>query len=568
MVEEGESRFGVTAIDVAKYDWQSVIASFEEKQCEQYFDKLFKRSAELGEAGDETGKQVFGLLGTICSFHANYDFPGNPYQPLWRSGEQRALMAEDLTDADLQTLRDILPTIEDSELRARVADILWECTKDHKVARAAIEAFIASANRLKGGEFWSPSVQRLERALQLSAKLGYGKELYQKTLRTVEEALAEGLQDISSGLMAARLMDMLLGFRAGDPDHYSQAAETFAKELAANGEWNFAEEYWWVASRWHRRAKREEDAQRAEIEAAETMIRRAESNLAGPTRSYMFAAHWLGRALEAMRQARAPRDRTEKLHVRLLEVQQLSTTELKTIEVNYDDIPGLTEQINEARRVAREHVKGKTFEDAVFKLAFVAQPTDVQALRATVQRHAKEFAFSAIMPGSAITPSGKIADSSPAIGFGTKEEVEKAEVKNMFLQARQAEWPTRVAARIEPARLQVEAEHPIRLNEEIPARVQCVYSSRACRYLRARSTGRLLRRLARRDAPFDSAIGGINPRSVSAAPDAYINFGKRDSARARPRVVIESREGSRVLRRRNHFRSARFTDGRLRMEPS
>lgn len=462
---EQEIPFQVTAAHVARYDWPSIIAVCKEKQCEHYFDLLGKKSSELGAAGDETGKQVFKFLATICSYHANYDSTGNPYGPLWRSGDQRAVMADDLTDADLQALSDLLPTIEDTEFRARAADILWECKKDHKAARVAVDAFIASAKALEGGEFWSPSVDRLERALQLSAKLGYGKDLYQNTLRTVEEAVTDALRETTSGLKAARLMDVLIAFRAGEPNHYAQAAETFAKQLSQNDEWNFAEEYWWVASRWYRRAKREEDALRAEIEAAETMVQRAEVNLAGPTPSYMFASHWLGKGLEAMRQARAPQEKTEALHTRFLEVQQLSITELKTIELNYSEIPGLNEKLDEAAKLAQEHVQGRTFEDAVLKLAFVAQPTDVDELRERVRRHAKEFVFSAIMPGSAITRSGKIADSSPAVGIGPAEDVATAETKNMFLQAREIDWPTRATARIEPARRQIQSEHPIRLND-------------------------------------------------------------------------------------------------------
>lgn len=463
MAEQTTSRFGVTATDLACYDWQAVIASSEDKQCYHYYEKLFKKSAELEKEGDRVGQHVFALLGTVCSFHANYDSTGNPYQPLWRSGDQRALMAEDLSEIDLQTLSEVLPTIQDAELRARIADILWECTKDHKAARIAVTAFIESAMQLEGGEFWSPSVERLERALQVSAKIGFEKEPYTTTVKVVEDVVARALKDISSGLKSARLMDILLSFRAGNPNRYSKAAEHFAEQLAATGQWNFAEEYWWVASRWHRRAKREEEALRCEIEAAETMVKRAEANLAGPTPSYMFAAHWLGRAFEIMRGARAPRTRTEALHVRLLEVQAHSTTELKTLEVNYDDIPGLKEKIEKAADEARRQVKGQTFEDALFKLAFIAHPTNVRELRQRVRAHAKEFALSAIMPGSAMTRTGKIADEAPALGLGTKEEMEKAEAKNMFLQARQADWPTRVAARIEPAREQIAMEHPIRL---------------------------------------------------------------------------------------------------------
>jgi hypothetical protein len=195
------------------------------------------------------------------------------------------------------------------------------------------------------------------------------------------------------------------------------------------------------------------------------MVKRAEDNLAGETRSYLFAAHWLGRAFEVMRQARAPAEKLNALHVRFLEIQQLSTTELKSVELKYEDIPGLVEQIEAAAQRSREHVSGKPFDETLFKFAAVAHPTNVAALRERVSDHVKEFAFSAIMPGAAMTRSGKTADASPAIGIGSEEDKAVAETKRMFLEARQSEWPTRVAAQIEPARERIIAEHPVRLND-------------------------------------------------------------------------------------------------------
>lgn len=465
MTDELASRFNVNAEDIERYNWQSVIADCPNKDCLYYYDVLFKQSRELAEKGDDVGRRVFAFVGTICSFHANYDATGNPYGPLWRSGEERALMAEDLTDADLQALADVLSQIGDADLRARVGDILWECRRDHKAARIAVEAFLESAKRLQTGESWPPFAERLERALQLSAKLGLRQPLYEQTLRTVEEYIAHNLGDLSSGLLCARLMGTLISFRSGDPHHYAVAAERFATELAKNGEWDFAEEYWWVASRWHRRAKREEDVRRAEMQAAETMIAKAEANLRGSTPSCMFAAHWLGRGFEALRQARAPRDRIEQVHIRFLEVQKLSTTELKAMEINYDDIPGLTGKINETAERSQEHVKGKTFEEAIFKLAFVASPTNPDALRARVREHAKEFVFSSLFPASTITRTGKVTDVSPGLAVDPKQVNETAEIKNMFLQARQVDWQIRVAAQIEPARQQIVAEHPVRLHD-------------------------------------------------------------------------------------------------------
>jgi hypothetical protein len=62
----------------------------------------------------------------------------------------------------------------------------------------------------------------------------------------------------------------------------------------------------------------------------------------------------------------------------------------------------------------------------------------------------------------ALDHTGKVADKIPASGFGPEDVEAKAMRKKMVLQAKEIGWQLPVAWRIEPARLAILKEHPIR----------------------------------------------------------------------------------------------------------
>lgn len=105
-----------------------------------------------------------------------------PFAPLATWGNSRTMVVDDLTDEQLTVLAEVATQsqIADPEMFARIADILWITKRNHRMAMAAVEAYIASATMLEDPEHFVPSIQRIERALQLAASLGKRNELYHK----------------------------------------------------------------------------------------------------------------------------------------------------------------------------------------------------------------------------------------------------------------------------------------------------------------------------------------------------------------------------------------------------
>jgi hypothetical protein len=454
----------LTAEDLSHYDWQSVIDQSSPKQCYAYYTPLYKAAQDFQEEGDPIGARVFRLLGSVASYHPNYDSAGNPYGPMWQERTRRSATAEDLRKSELTALQGIVTEIRDPEFRARIADVLWEGLRDHRSAAVAVSAFLSSAKNLEDAEMWPPFTERVERALQLTLALR-NQTLRREVLTFIERAINRYKSNTKAGLLCARLMESLLATKSGPVDKYAALSERLARRYAKAKQWDFSQQYWQLAAQWHQRAKRSEKAASARLSAAETMEKKAEDNLLGSTPSYSFAAHWMGRAFEAMRQAKAPADRVEQLHRRFIELERLATAEIQQIGVEFENIPGFVEATEKQAQLARDHVRGRSFSEALFRLAFVTQPNDPTRLRERLIKQSEQSPFMSLFGSVASTETGKVADTAPPLSSTSPEEREQAILKNMYLQARTIDWPTRVQFSIDPARRQIASEHSIRLRD-------------------------------------------------------------------------------------------------------
>lgn len=463
MSDPRQSRFSVTAADIRRYDWQERLAQHPRRECRSYYEVFVPCAKECEAASDDLGRRVYSLLQAVASFCPNYDASGNPYGPARVDLDgTRSLMAEDLTDDDLQALRGILEEIADPEYRARTGDVLWECKRDYKAAQIAVRAFLESAELHKTDDLWPPYTERLERAAQLSAKLGFGKPLHQEVIAAVEAAIKEFENNLKSGLLCHRLMLAALAHDVADTARYAALSERRARELALAGESDFSHRYWELAGQWFRKAKNESEVQRCQLAAVEGLVAATEKSLEKNKLGFGDAAHWMGQAVEELRQAKADPIRIKEVHRRFLELQKRSLDEMGPMELNVDEIPGFREAEQQTQKAAVAHVHGCVFEEAVARLARIGKPTNVVALRKRMEEQSKQFIWDKIIGSSALDHSGKVADKLPPTGFMSAEVEETTMRKKMVQNAREVQWQIAVVWRIEPARVTILSGHGIR----------------------------------------------------------------------------------------------------------
>lgn len=453
--------FGVTAEDVRAYDWQAVMAGVQPRECHAYGEAFAKHAATLKASGDDKGCQVFRLLAAVASFWPNYDSNESPYRPAMIWDGKRSAIPEDLAPADVAALTTLLPEITDPEFRARVGDVLWICPpKNYKGAQVAVEAYIESARILEVGEFWSPSAERYWRARQIGGQLGRLKPLHQKAIQAIEDSIVRH-ESADTSLRCARLMHLLLADGMGDAKRYAQLAETLALRMEAASNWHFARDYWQLRGGWNAKGGKQEEARLAQIKIANTYVKVAEGFITAAQPSFLGASHWMAKAVHTLRAAKADSADIEAAHQRLLDFQKRGMSEMQTIQIPHEG-SDLQEKLEQSAKAASELVKGHSFEDAILRLAYVADPSRPAELRQRIESNEAGGVFTQIFGSSTVRSDGQISDTKPPLDSNDPKEREEAVVKEMYLQARTVDWPARVQILIEPARQQLIAEHVAR----------------------------------------------------------------------------------------------------------
>ena len=187
-----------------------------------------------------------------------------------------------LSLSDLQALKELLKEIDDSELRARVGDVLWELTRDYSAAQIAACTYLQAAEFFKPDDLWPPYAERLERAVILAAKLGFGKPLHQEILASIDAAALEATGREKAELLCHRLLRVAHDQESTRGPEFAQLSEKLARNYSSGSQWRTAGKYWLMAARWHSRNKAPEEATRCRLAAAESIISGAEAMLKPP----------------------------------------------------------------------------------------------------------------------------------------------------------------------------------------------------------------------------------------------------------------------------------------------
>jgi len=443
----------LTKDDFINSRWQDVVNSSERKDCLSYNNAFWKKAEEAKEAGNVREQAVFEILAAVT---------GAAIKPE-STEESFAETFQNLTDEHLGFLAEIAPEISDPELQARVADILWVRRRDYRMAQLAVTAYLQSATELEDPDNWTWCFDRIERALRLARRIRY----YVEAVVAHIEAVLDRYKGEDPSWLSAKLMELLQEYRFGDPTKYAALAEKAATLAELAHDWRRARDYWGINARWHFLEKDGEKARAALMLAAETYVKEAEDALKRNPPSYLVASHFMQKAVEAFRSIRGTKEetadakvRTEEVHKLLLEYQEESLQELVSFSQQRDN--------SKAVEQAREYVRGKDFQNALFSLAFLVAPPKVSYLRQEVQRQAQESIYYHIASTTIINEMGKVV-ARPATSILSRDPVE-AEERTRFEMYKTAVCYQSLHAQayIEPAREQINLEHSVRLNDLLP----------------------------------------------------------------------------------------------------
>lgn len=439
----------LTKDDFTNTCWQDVVNSSERKDCFTYFNAFWK-AVEAQESRNIREQAVFEILAAVTSAAIKPESTEEFFADIFNN----------LTDEQLDFLTTIAPEISDPELQARVADILWVRRRNYRMAQLAIPAYLQSATTLESPDHWTHCVDRIERALRLARKIKYQDEV---VIAHIEAVLAR-YNGEDPRWLSAKLMELLQEYRLGEPAKYGVIAEKAAKLAESAQDWHRARTLWSIKAVWHRMEKDYSKELSASMSAAETYVKEAESALKRTPPSYLLASSFMERAVQAFRSIRGTKEETvdakaraEQVHKLLLQYQEKNREEMITNSQGMD--------ISKFVEEARNYVRGKNFQEALFALALLGTPTDISRLRQQVQQQARDFVMSHLFPVVMINEMGKVV--AHQLGSVLSDNPEEAEAATRFEMCRNAIYYHNIHAQayIDPARYQINLEHGVRIND-------------------------------------------------------------------------------------------------------
>lgn len=356
--------------------WKAALGAAAVPDCQSFAREFANRRAEAERDGDVSAAAANELLERV-SFLVLQDSDDAPF------GDN---IRELVSDGDLDGLSAFRADLDDPELQARLADLVWLLRRQHAAARAAVPAYLASAMRLEDPREWSRGFARIRRALQLAARLERNGELFRQVITFIEETLAR-LNGKDPLFASARLLELLLGARVPglNATNYGAHATAMGENAATAGDCWRAEALFNVSAGWYDRAKEPDKARAARIASAECFVAVAASSEPG------VAAHHIQRAIGIYR-------RVGKASQRIDELMGLMGTYQRGATETFADI-GSDVDISDEVAQALAAVRGKaTLVDALIALATFARSPSVPEMRASVQARVVASPLALLIP--------------------------------------------------------------------------------------------------------------------------------------------------------------------------
>ena len=407
--ESQASAMMVTRDEFAAVDVEGPIRGSNKVDCWSLGSLYAAAASEEHESGNATAARVFGLLSAIANIHLKPGDQSEPYGPQFVMDGQRSMIPADLRGDQSTLIAELVPTIQNPGLGARLADIVWYNDRSvTAMAPKAIDAYCEAVQLVLDGkaEFFKDDRrasdkqgrEMLRRACQVAHATGW-KDPEASRLTALVEAVIQDAVDRQDHRGFFNLAEIGLQFGIDDPASIAANAESFATTSEVDPHWTH--DLWELAARAHHKSENHHERDRCRIGAAESFV--AIADAAGG--EGMVAASAIMDAIQALRRLPSTKERRQELEERLRHAQASVRDEMGAISTEID----LTEHVQHAQR----SVGGVSLAEALAAFARLTASPDPDKLREQARKQAEENVLSALMATTVVEEDGKVAARSP-----------------------------------------------------------------------------------------------------------------------------------------------------------
>ena len=395
----------LTVEDFSSCGWETVLAEVDRKDYSSIHSAFFNAAKQATDEKRQAHSKALWLLADACSmmlFPASFNEPFKPYIEL---PDGRSTIPDDLSETDIAFFAEIVDTIDDPWLKARLADLVWLKRSEFQFALMAIDAYREIPLR---SETWLHAGDKCwERAIVLARMLrkGAGDRLAQ-----IEASIIDIFKMGGEDFLCLQLADLLKSKGLGK-DHSIMIAkklESLGREYKKKNDFNKAGQYFQVSVDWFEMSADTAKSAEMKVEWGETRVKEATAARASVAIHFYERAIQIYRSIPHSERAKyGVKERIEELRALHSESGKQSLNEMGVISTPKTDISQIVED-------ARNAVKGKDPVEALKAFVNLGRDVNVKELREQVIERFQN-SISALFSSVRMSQDGRVIAKRPGI---------------------------------------------------------------------------------------------------------------------------------------------------------
>lgn len=420
---DNQEELVLTSEDFADCGWKEVLASSDRENHPSMYSAMYSAFSDAAKQSFNQDQQAHGkvlsLLADACSMVLSPDSTNEPFKPFVdfrASGGGRSILPDDLSETDITFFAEIVETVDDPWLKARLADLVWLLQSPRKVefALAAIDSYRTIP--LDDIDTWLHGGDRCwQRAIDLACliKAGAGERLAEMKASIVEALTSVTRED---GFLGYWLADLLKSNSLAR-DHSTTIAtrlESLAREFEGEDEFLKARKYFRSSAHWFTESGDDEKSTAMTVEVAENWVKEAVARLSSDQPSHRVAASFYENAIQTYRTIPRSERTTHRVDERIADLRrslnesgERSLDEMSAIRTPGQDISQIVEN-------ARNAVREKTLDEALKAFVNLSR-MNAKKLRESTIKNLEPFIAHRLFSTTFMSRDGRVTAKMPSM---------------------------------------------------------------------------------------------------------------------------------------------------------
>lgn len=412
------------AISLQDFETSGWKEAISQAACKGYSEMSLALSAAAQTAMEQKqikhGK-VLWLLADACSMKLSPSSPNEPFKPFFAIHDRHAVIPDDLSEADIVFFTEIVDTLEDNRLKARLSDLLWLKNNPRNTA-FALKAIDAYCQVPLDKDTWIHDGRECwQRAIHLARML---KSVAGDRLQRIEESIVVAFNTTKrdEGFFGLWFAELLKSNNLGRTHRADIASklEALAREFDSAGDIDKARGYFSTAAEYYKALHDAAKAAEMTVAVAESWVKDATVRITSETPLYAVAASFYENAIhtyrtipKANRAIYSVDERIEELRIHLNNSGEHALEEMGVIKTPGVDITQLVEN-------SRTSVIGKSAQDALFTFVNLYPAANTEKLRENVLDRVRQYPIQTLFAATVMSRDGRVIAKRPAMSWGTE----------------------------------------------------------------------------------------------------------------------------------------------------